>query len=118
MLAGYYGVNSSFVTVGATVGNGVQLLVYKDNAGGTVFTNTFTGTCAPTATLNFNHNVGQLQVGDIIYISIGPNTTDGSDSFSSTTASSSIPRSIRCNSTDIFRLGCHLRKMLAVTAFS
>lgn len=81
-LAGYYGVNSSFVTVGAAVGNGVQLMVYKDTAGGTVFTNTFTGTCAPTATLNFNHNVGQLQVGDIIYVGIGPNTTDGSDSFS------------------------------------
>ncbi|MES2593742.1 MAG: hypothetical protein V4662_00315 [Verrucomicrobiota bacterium] len=81
-LAGYYGVNSSFVTVGAAVGNGLALQVYKDTAGGTTFTNTFTGTCAPAATLNFNHNVGQLQVGDIIYIGVGPNTTDGSDGFS------------------------------------
>ncbi len=80
-LAGFYGINSSFVSVGSTAGNGVQLLVYKDTAIGTVFTNTFTSTCAPAATLNFNHNLGQLQVGDIIYVGIGPNTTDGNDSF-------------------------------------
>jgi hypothetical protein len=80
-LAGYYGINNSFVSVGSTAGNGVQLLVYKDTAIGTVFTNTFTSTCAPAATLNFNHNLGQLQVGDIIYVGVGPNTTDGNDSF-------------------------------------
>ena len=81
-LAGYYGINSSLVTVGSTLGNGVQLHVYKDTAGGTTFTNTFTGNCLPATTINFNHNVGQLQVGDIIYVGVGPNTTDGNDSFS------------------------------------
>lgn len=79
-LAGYYGINSSFVTVGSAASNGVHLHVYKDTAGGT--TNTYTGTCAGAATLNFNHNVGQLQVGDIIYVGVGPNTRDGSDGLS------------------------------------
>jgi hypothetical protein len=81
-LAGYYGINSSFVTVSTAVSGGVQLVVYKDIISGTVFTNTFTNTCAGGATLNFNHNLGLLQVGDQIYVGIGPNTNDGSDSFS------------------------------------
>jgi len=78
---GYYGINSSFVTVSTAVSNGVQLVVYKDITSGTVFTNTFTNTCAGAATLNFDHNVGLLQVGDTIYVGVGPNGTDGSDSF-------------------------------------
>jgi hypothetical protein len=81
-LAGYYGINSSFVTVGTAISNGVQLVVYKDITSGTVFTNTFSSTCAGGTTLNFNHNLGLLQVGDQIYVGIGPNTNDGSDSFS------------------------------------
>jgi hypothetical protein len=80
-LAGYYGINSSFVTVASTASNGVQLQVYKDTAGGTTFTSTFSNTCLGGATLNFNHNVGQLQVGDIIYVGIGPNNDDASDGF-------------------------------------
>ena len=42
---------------------------------------TFSNTCLGGTTLNFNHNVGQLQVGDIIYVGIGPNNDDASDGF-------------------------------------
>lgn len=80
-LAGYYGINNSFVTQGSASGNGGQLVVYKDIDDGDTFTNTFSGTYPPASTLNFNGNVGYLEPGDTIYVGIGPNTTDGNDGF-------------------------------------
>lgn len=80
--AGYYGINSSYVTASSTMGNGGQLIVYKETSAGVTFTQTFNSLYAAGTTLAFNHNVGQLQPGDTIYVCVGPNTTDGNDSFS------------------------------------
>jgi hypothetical protein len=80
--AGYYGVNNSYVTQSSALGNGGQLVIYKDINNGTTFTNTFSSTYAPATTLTFDGNVGYLQPGDTIYIGIGPNGTDGNDGFS------------------------------------
>jgi hypothetical protein len=81
-LAGYYGINNSFVTASSTAGNGGQVIVYTETNAGATFTQKYNGLYAAGTTLNFNHNVGQLQVGDTIYVCVGPNTTDGNDSFS------------------------------------
>lgn len=80
--AGYYGINNSFVTQSSALGNGGQVVIYKDIDNGTTFTNTFSGTYPPASTLNFNGNVGYLEPGDTIYIGVGPNLTDGNDGFS------------------------------------
>jgi hypothetical protein len=80
--AGYYGISSSFVTGSAALGNGGQVVVYTDTNNGSTFTNKFSGLYPAGGTINFNGNVGLLQPGDTIYVGAGPNTTDGSDSFS------------------------------------
>ncbi|TLD72693.1 hypothetical protein FEM03_01050 [Phragmitibacter flavus] len=80
-LAGYYGISSSFVTIGTAASNGGQVVIYTDTNGGATFTNKHTSTFAPTVAHPFNGNVGYLQPGDTIYVGIGPNGHDGSDSF-------------------------------------
>ena len=80
-LAGYYGINNSFVTASSTAGNGGQVIVYAETNSGATFTQKHNALYAAGTTLNFNHNVGQLQAGDTIYVCVGPNTTDGNDSF-------------------------------------
>jgi hypothetical protein len=79
---GYYGISNSFVTQSSSLGNGGQVVIYTDTDGGGVFTNKFSGTYPPASTLNFDGNLGYLEVGDTIYVGIGPNTTDGNDGFS------------------------------------
>lgn len=81
-LAGYYGINNSFVTASSSAGNGGQLIIYTETNAGATFTQKFNATYAPASTLPFVLNVGQLQTGDTIYVAVGPNTTDGNDSFS------------------------------------
>lgn len=79
---GYYAITSSFVTSSSTASNGGQVIVYTEPAAGGTLTQKFNGTYAGGATLNFNLNVGLLSAGDTIYVCVGPNLTDGSDSFS------------------------------------
>jgi hypothetical protein len=81
-LAGYYGISNSFVTGSSTLGNGGQLIVYTETNAGATLTQKFNALYAAGTTLPFNQNVGQLQAGDTIYVCVGPNTTDGNDSFS------------------------------------
>lgn len=81
-LAGYYGVSNGFVKGSSTGGNGGQVIVYKETNNGTTFTQIFTGTYVAGAQLDITSlNTGLLQKGDTIYVCAGPNTTDGSDSF-------------------------------------
>ncbi|MHA3775701.1 hypothetical protein ACXR0O_29655 [Verrucomicrobiota bacterium sgz303538] len=81
-LAGYYGINNSFVTGNSTMGNGGQVIIYTETNNGATFTQKFSSLYAAGQTLPFVLNVGYLQAGDTIYVAVGPNTTDGNDSFS------------------------------------
>ena len=81
-LAGYYGIDNSYVTGSSTMGNGGQVLIYTETNNGATFTQKFSSNYAAGTTLPFVLNVGQLQPGDTIYVAVGPNTTDGNDSFS------------------------------------
>ncbi|MBI5774283.1 MAG: hypothetical protein HZA89_11140 [Verrucomicrobia bacterium] len=76
---GYYGLTNSFVTDIDTSGNGGQILIYTDTAGGYVQKTNLL--YAAGTTVNFNLNVGYLQTGDTIYVCFGPNGNDGSDAF-------------------------------------
>ena len=80
-LAGYYGISSSFVTVTTAASNGGQLMIFTESANGATFTQKFSQTFPAVTPFVFDQNVGQLQPGDTIYVAVGPNTTDGSDSF-------------------------------------
>jgi hypothetical protein len=79
--AGYYGIGSSFVTSSTAASNGGQVIIYTETNAGATFTQKFNSTYLGGATLTFDQNVGQLQAGDTIYVCVGPNTNDGSDSF-------------------------------------
>lgn len=90
-LAGYYGISNGFVTSSTSASNGGQVIVYTETNNGASFTQKLNGTYVGGGTLNITAlNVGQLQAGDTIYVCVGPNTADGSDSFS-------IDYSIYCN---------------------
>ncbi|MDB6139394.1 MAG: hypothetical protein JWO94_2466 [Verrucomicrobiaceae bacterium] len=90
-LAGYYGISNGFVTSSTATSNGGQVIVYTETNAGASFTQKLNGTYVGGGTLNITAlNVGQLQAGDTIYVCVGPNTVDGSDSFS-------IDFSIYCN---------------------
>lgn len=80
--AGYYGINNSYVTASSTMGNGGQVIIYTETNAGAAFTQKFNSTYAAGTTLPFVLNVGYLAEGDTIYVAVGPNTTDGNDSFS------------------------------------
>lgn len=80
-LAGYYGLSSSFVTSSDAHSNGGQVVVYVETNAGQIFTPKTGGTYGPAGTLNFDQNLGLLSRGDTIYVGVGPNTNDGSDSF-------------------------------------
>jgi hypothetical protein len=81
-LDGYYAITSSFVTGNSTLGNGGQLIIYTETNNGATFAQKYSSLYAAGTTLNFNQNVGFLEAGDTIYVGVGPNTTDGNDSFS------------------------------------
>ncbi|MEW6304067.1 MAG: hypothetical protein AB1705_11380 [Verrucomicrobiota bacterium] len=81
-LRGYYGITNSFVTGSSTNGNGGQVLVFTDTNGGATFTQKTNRLYSAGQTAVFNLNVGFLEAGDTIHVCVGPNTTDGSDSFS------------------------------------
>ena len=94
-IAGYYAVSSGFVTGSSTAGNGGRVIVNAEtlNVDGITTTTTqkFNNTYAAGTTLNLTSiNTGLMQAGDTIYVCVGPNTSDGSDSFS-------IDFSIYCN---------------------
>lgn len=78
-LAGYYGISASSVTVTTAASNGGQVVILTE-AGG-VTTQKFAQTFPSVTPFAFDQNVGLLQAGDTIFVAIGPNTTDGSDSF-------------------------------------
>ena len=81
-LGGYYGISNGFVTGSSTLGNGGQVIIYAETNNGASFTQKFSSTYAAGTTLNLTAlNLGQLAVGDIIFVCIGPNTVDGNDSF-------------------------------------
>jgi len=80
-LAGYYGISSSYVTIGNALSNGGQLVVYTDTNDGATFANKHSSTFAPAVSHPFNGNVGYLQPGDTIYVGIGPNGNDAYDGF-------------------------------------
>jgi len=80
--AGYYGINNSFVTGNSTSGNGGQVVVYGETNDGTTFTQRFNSVYGAGQTLPFDINIGYMEAGDTIYVAVGPNTTDGNDSFS------------------------------------
>jgi hypothetical protein len=82
-LTGYYALSNGFVTSSSTASNGGRLIIYTETASGATFTQKFSATFAAGATLNISSfNVGQLQPGDTVYVCVGPNTADASDSFS------------------------------------
>lgn len=94
-LDGYYAVSNGFVTASSTAGNGGQVIVNVEtlNADNITATTTqkFSGLYAAGTTLNLTSlNVGFMRKGDTIYVCVGPNTTDGNDSFQ-------IDFSIFCN---------------------
>lgn len=85
-IAGYYGINNSFVTSSDSRANGGQVMVFTEtltgtSGGTTTFTQKFSGLYVGGGTLNFNQNVGYLNAGDTIYVAVGPNTSDSYDSF-------------------------------------
>ena len=80
-LAGYYGINSSSVTVTNAASNGgAAFIATETNSGATFMVKTNSAFSAVT-TFTFNQNVGYLAAGDTIYVGVGPNADDGSDSF-------------------------------------
>ena len=86
-LDGYYAVSSGFVTASSTLGNGGQVIVNTETLNPDNVTTTtaqkFAGTYAAGTTLNLTSiNTGFMRKGDTIYVCVGPNTTDGNDSFS------------------------------------
>lgn len=82
-LTGYYALSNGFVTGSSTSGNGGQVIVYTETNGGATFTQRLSAVYAAGGTVNLTAlNVGLLQPGDTIYVCVGPNLTDGNDSFS------------------------------------
>jgi len=81
-LAGYYALSSGFVQALSASGNGGQLLIHTETAGGATFTQKYSALYAAATSHPFSLNVGYLDAGDTIYVAVGPNTTDGNDSFS------------------------------------
>lgn len=78
--AGRYGVTNGFVAVGSAASNGAKVVIYTE-LNGTTASLKYTGTVAPASTLTLSQNVGFLNPGDTIYVGVGPNLNDGSDSF-------------------------------------
>ncbi len=81
-LAGYYGVGSGSVTMATAASNGGQIVIYTETNNGAAFTQTLSSIFPSVTPFPFSTNVGQLQPGDTIYVGIGPNLSDGNDSFS------------------------------------
>jgi len=81
-LAGYYGVANGTVTMATAASNGGQVVIYTETSNGATFTQRLNSTFPSVTPFLFSTNVGQLQPGDTIYVGIGPNLSDGSDSFS------------------------------------
>jgi len=80
--AGYYAVASGSVTMATAASNGGQVVIYAETANGTSYVQKYSSTFPSVTAFPFQSNVGQLQAGDTIYVGIGPNLSDGSDSFS------------------------------------
>lgn len=78
--AGLAQITSSAVGVSSNNSGGVALHVYVNDALVTRFIQP--GGSSGTASGVFNVALGQLAVGDTVYVAIGPNLHDGSDSFS------------------------------------
>ncbi|MDZ7618268.1 MAG: hypothetical protein U1E05_14780, partial [Patescibacteria group bacterium] len=78
--AGLVQIASSTVGVSSVSSSGVALHVYVNNALVTRFIQP--GGSSGTGSGVFNVALGQLAVGDTVYVAVGPNTHDGSDSFS------------------------------------
>jgi hypothetical protein len=81
--AGYYGVSNGFVTGKSTSGNGGRVVIYTETGSANpVMTQRLNTTYAAGGSVTLSSlNVGLLSAGDTIYVCVGPNTTDGSDSF-------------------------------------
>ncbi len=78
--AGLAEISSSALGVSSTNSAGVELRVYVNNTLVTTFIQP--GGSTGTASGAFNVALGQLAVGDTVYVAMGPNLHDGSDSFS------------------------------------
>jgi hypothetical protein len=81
-LSGYYGLSASSVTIATSASNGGQVMVFTETNGGVTFTQKYSSTFPSVTPFAFNQNVGFLNAGDTIYVGVGPNLNDGSDSFS------------------------------------
>ncbi len=78
--AGLIQLSSSAVGVSSNSSTGVELRIYVNDALVTRFIQP--GGSSGTASGAFNVALGQLIVGDTVYVAVGPNSHDGSDSFS------------------------------------
>jgi hypothetical protein len=81
-LSGYYGLSASSVTIGTAASNGGQVMIFTETNAGATFTQKYSATFSSVTPFVFDQNVGFLNKGDTIYVGVGPNLSDGNDSFS------------------------------------
>lgn len=74
---GDYAIVDSLLSRSSTAGNGNDIRVFVNNSEITLATSVV----PPGGTINFNVGLGTLQAGDTIYVCVGPNGSDGNDSF-------------------------------------
>jgi len=81
-LSGYYALTGTTVTMATAASNGGQVMIFTETNSGATFTQKFSSTFPSVTPFTFDQNVGFLSAGDTIYVGIGPNLSDGNDSFS------------------------------------
>ncbi len=72
-----YSIIDSLLSVGSTNSNGIEVSVHVND--GPVLFSTVIG--AGSGSGDFNTYLNSLRAGDVIYVALGPNASDGSDSF-------------------------------------